>query len=42
LAAEIAEVAEDTGIRHREACRIPNVEIFHKAVDWALRYGVVF
>lgn len=42
LAAEIAAVRRELADKPKLLAELPNVEIFHKAVDWALRYGEFF
>src|SRR4051812_29655122 len=38
LQAEISAIAQDAKVPTRLRALLPDVEIFHKAVDWALRY----
>jgi len=42
LASEIAELRGSLKDRPKLLERLPDVEIFHKAVDWPLRYGEFF
>src|SRR4030095_7811128 len=42
LGSEIEKLKKDFDKDAARLAEIPNVEIFHKAVDWALRYGEFF
>jgi hypothetical protein len=42
LGFEVAKLKKDFHADPEKLAEIPNVEIFHKAVDWALRYGEFF
>jgi hypothetical protein len=42
LAFEIAKLKKDFAADPQKRAEIPSVEIFHKAVDWALRYDEFF